>query len=320
MSIDYAGFPHLVEEIIDLADPDVLAVLRLVSRSVRDRVDQRLQSHLILADNRHSAYITPIWSDDWLERPSSARILDLYKHHPRFRTSRYDYPSNSFSAKERYPRLKCDYPMLKYIRFMESPDVSAPFDPDSPPTLILPVRLWQNQEYYDNGPLFVPEQCTSVQVEARKAVFVLRCTPGQGYIKFRFYTPIKFIVVVVLPGHQPPARVWPNEDPRRLPVVNSLVEAIVDGMNMPHTTGARWIIAGLETWEKGGKGYEVALSDELTWPERLKELVLREGRWIMDWDEPMVRRVTSQMTFLTLEDWRRAVGEEEWELVTGAHS
>lgn len=315
MSIDYAGFPHLVEEIIDLAAPEVLGVLRQVSRAVRARVDRRLQDHLILADNRHSAFVTPIWSDDWLELPSTARILDLYRHHPRFLTQRYDYFKDT---RERYPRLKCDYPQLRYIRFMESPDVPAPFDPDAPPTLILPVRLWQNQEYFDNGPLFVPEQSTGVHADALKAVFVLRCTPGQGYIKFRFYDPIKFVVVVVLPPHNPPAKVWPNEDPRRLPVVSSLVEAICDGMNMSHTRSTRWVIAGLETWDQGGEGYEVSLADDLNWAQRMKELVLREGRWIYDWDEPKVRRVTSQLTFLTLDEWRKAVGEEEWELVTSA--
>lgn len=46
--IDYSAFPHIIDQILDLAPRDALFALRAASRSLRDRIDGKLAHHLVV--------------------------------------------------------------------------------------------------------------------------------------------------------------------------------------------------------------------------------------------------------------------------------
>ncbi|EKD04479.1 hypothetical protein A1Q2_01255 [Trichosporon asahii var. asahii CBS 8904] len=289
--LDFAAYPHIVEEILDLAPAEAIPTLRQVSRGVRDRLDRRLAYHVVLPHylGERAPRLLPN-AGQLLTRSSltKTRIVQL----------------QSWSGQDGYPRTAAEEALLDLpgLRWVVLDFPSQSHRRGSMPVLragqtaVHPIRnSWSRQV---NHPYRLRYQDV-VGCRAHRIVFVLQADPSvYAPICSVFYDssfPSREFVICLLPPPGDPTTKWlTGKCTSHAPLLDTLA---VSAANLGTLT-----IAGLETWDDSG--LEGSWRDLLT--ERLSSIVNGTTR----------RDRAPDLTVVTLDEWRQQVGEEEWSLVT----
>lgn len=291
LRLDIEAYPHIVEEIFDLAPAEAIPTLRLVSRGVRDRVDTRLAYHVVLPHylGKGAPHLLPgAWKLLTWSSLEKTRVVQLL----------------SWSGQDGYPVTSAEEALLTLpnVRWVILDFPSQSHRMGSMPVLragqtaIHPIRnSWSRQV---NHPYRLRYQDV-VGCRAHRIVFVLQADPSvYAPICSVFYDsaiPNREFVICLLPPPGEAGKKWlTGKEASHAPLLDTLA---VSAANLGTLT-----IAGLETWDD--EGLEGSWRDMLT--ERLSSIINGTTR----------RDRSPDLTIATLEEWRKQVGEEEWSIVT----
>lgn len=345
--IDWQSFPHIrdliLDAVLDSGEAGVISALRLTERSVRDYIDHRVVRHVVhYVESDVTVTKTGIiaFSPESLSALAPrARLLDLHCG---------PWPSRQppESAPPYFPNITCvrlhrdgQRHLRRLIEAPQSPKESVstvwniggihlgnPVMPRPPrPKPSVPMAIFRQFPIEDWG--------NSIVFSPRRSVVVfpqdLACLARKHPINFMEYIdyeePGSELVIVLWPelncepeaeedGEQlPPARIWPYHFPFNQRVDDVLANFPGDGIKVT-----------AYSYEKLLRDLTKCLGRMHVYPATVTVVGVAEGE---DWtgfanvyanhcsDKSRPEGSGRLLRFLSLEEWREEISQEEWELV-----
>lgn len=332
-SLDPGNFPHITDLIVHYAPVSTLPSLRLASRALSAAVERRLQEHLITTPHESSSALLHLWHSNWADSPHT-RTLDLYLNFPSTSGQTGPVPE---------PAGACTLPHLRHLRLISWPeDGSAKCAPLVTRSVIVPT-LYSPEE--DINPLAPQTRLEQVKFER----FILVYPPG----------PLDIEVYQLHPGERPPVEVMLivpstalafNKDSRepfppisipptfRMPprfgdfpmlAANSNFMTLTSAADVLFDSGHRLTVVGIWEWipllremlrlKHVGAGNDVDEDGTTGKSEAtLKQLMARYLETLGCGPQKM-EAILASVRFLSEQEWRDQVGEEEYGLAVGAY-
>lgn len=319
------SFPHVFDAIIDSAAPELLPTLRQVCHFFRHRVDKRLASQLSYtrpgAASKRGALRSAVCASVW--RPCWARSSDVRTVDFAFERRGHFLDSRLWHTKRIEPR----YPNLRYARFVHAPACMTP-DPEEDedmrmqplPTVIVPRVAGCDYANRRGG-----MDTVFVHPGTKRVVFPTAAGPFGSAWEARLQASARASVdITVLLLDRPEAQLSApaaqlesapeakgEDTATKLPMLEALVHQLMEEHYAGHLGSAS--LVGLEGWRVSFP----ALSDK-EWDELVARRI-REAAERSEYDDFDVTGFLAALNVTSTEEWRAAVGEEEYELAESAY-
>lgn len=332
-------FPHLADLVVKYAPVSTLPSLCLTCRALSIAVERRLQEHLLTTPHESSSALLHIWHAGWGYSPHT-RTLDLYFDAPN--TSKGDGPPPELAG-------PCTLPHLKHLRLISwLEDGSGKCAPLEAQTAIVPLLYAPGQ---DINPVAPQVALDLVQFNR----FVLVYPPGPLDIEAHELhpgdrKPVEVIVVV-----PPTALAFDNDVPLPFPVripvsfptqppqfgelsmlaADSNFMTLTAAAGTLHEKGHRLTVVGIRAWipylremlrfnnaaSPGGAAANATNSAGQSTSSQAEATALKQlmGRYLeaLGCEAQKAEDILHGVSFLSEQEWRDKVGEEEYAIAMG---
>lgn len=336
---DIAYFPHvfdcIVDELYRALCIDTLLALRQTSTQVRDMVDRKLRSHLVVSGKQHQKSVNTRWGRLRPEGSPKARVVDVH-HFNWHRLCNYGTERNELVSCE------TEETVADYVR-AAGPDVIRLFDsrtfvPDACGASTL-VQFTKAGYFFGAGVKhqLVPSVDNVINIRHKSNVGLFEVLWGSTNVCMECApsspSPAPTREVVILFTPQGETSEDPPENPdRKWGLLNSIVVSAITYLRSHQS--ARLTLVGTEHWSV--HWFQLWPVDPLPDPEqthdvrRLWDVVFRhfartgwtcaphyaEKSKCVPLSEDEIQRLQGRIEFVSVKDYRDRVGDERFVLYT----
>lgn len=334
MPLTIESYPHIAEAIIASAPPSALRSLRATCTWFKTLVDPVLYRHLSheIATDATTTVPLNLPVDIFTNKTaiSSLRVLDLhlgeYKDPNQIEIDIDDWGSDLDSEEEEewkddtarvFPRAA--HLMYAILYGTHTSVFRHVLQNRHVPTVICPIR---GRDFVTDF-LEVDKATVGAYVPTNRVWIVARQGPRAGVLKMQLFKekPLAVTVVLLPPPDEPPVT-GEGEEGNTLYFYDSLVETAAfestdtssfeiqtpDGEPYPDTP-ATFAIVGIEAWDAAFP------LPQGSWEAKFRRDF--ETNAAQRYDQDDAENHLKRLSFMTLQEWKDSVTEEEWEIVSG---